>query len=118
MTKHEFGIIDYLIKDKRYDEYEPEEYNCISVNDDLIDEIISKYVEEFTDVKTYAHIITKPMWGLNYCGITLIPPESLEKFFNIITNANNQYKSQELNLLLKKITEAIKGNKYLIHYGI
>jgi len=27
LTKHEFGIINYLIKDKCYVEYEPEEYN-------------------------------------------------------------------------------------------
>ncbi|GCD10374.1 hypothetical protein [Clostridium tagluense] len=118
MTKHEFGIIDFLIKDKWYVEYEPEEYNCTSVNDDLLDEIINKYVEEFTNMKTYAHILTNPMWGLNYCGITLIPPESLGKFCNIITDANNRYQSQELKLLLKKISEAIKEKKYLIHYGI
>ncbi|MCB2300714.1 hypothetical protein [Clostridium tagluense] len=59
MTKHEFEIIDY----------EPEEYNCISVNDDLIEEITNKYVEEFKNMKTYAHIISNQIYGLNYIGI-------------------------------------------------
>jgi hypothetical protein len=51
-------------------------------------------------------------------GITLIPPESLKQFRDIIIKANNHFKAKELQLLTEKITEAITGNKYLIHYGI
>lgn len=117
MTKHEFGIIDYFIYDKRYDTYEPEKYNCISFNNSLIDKIMDKYEKEFKSVKTYANVKTEPGWGLNYCGTTIIPPESSKNFYDIISNANTYYQSQELKLLIGKISKAIKEKKYLIHYG-
>jgi len=55
---------------------------------------------------------------LDYCGVTLIPPESLKQFRDVIIKANNHFKTKELQLLTEKITEAITENKYLIHYGI
>ena len=37
MAKHEFGIMESApVNGKRYDEYEPKKYNCISVDDDHI----------------------------------------------------------------------------------
>ncbi len=37
LAKHEFGIIQNAPKQgKRYDGYEPQKYNCISVNDDYL----------------------------------------------------------------------------------
>lgn len=47
MAKHEFGIIDSFEENKWYSNYEPEKYNCISVSDDLIEELIIKYNPEF-----------------------------------------------------------------------
>ena len=44
MAKHEFGIIDSFEENKWYSNYEPEKYNCISVSDDLIEELIIKYI--------------------------------------------------------------------------
>jgi len=49
---------------------------------------------------------------------SLIPPESLKQFREIIIKANSYYQSQELQLLIKKVSNAISENKYLIHYGI
>jgi hypothetical protein len=118
VAKHEFGIIDFFEENKWYSDYEPEKYNCISVNDDLIEELIRKYNEELMAIKTYFQVTTQPGNGLDYCGVTLIPPESLKQFRDVIVKANNHYKSQELQLLTEKITEAIRENKYLIHYGI
>ena len=40
MAKHEFGIMESApVSGKRYDEYEPKKYNCISVDDDYIEGI-------------------------------------------------------------------------------
>ena len=69
-------------------------------------------------IKTYFQVTTQPGTGLDYCGVTLIPPESLKQFRDVIVKANNHFKAKELQLLTEKITEAITGNKYLIHYGI
>jgi hypothetical protein len=118
LAKHEFGIIDSFEENKWYSDYEPKKYNCISVNDDLIEELIKKYYEELMAIKTYFQVTTQPGTGLDYCGVTLIPPESLKQFRDIIIKANNYFKAKEFKLLTEKITEAITGNKYLIHYGI
>jgi len=118
LAKHEFGIIDSFKENKRYSEYEPEKYNCISVCDDLIDELIMMHNEELLAIKTYFQVTTQPGSGLDYCGVTIIPPESLRQFRDVIIKANNCLNSKELQLLVEKIDEAIKENKHLIHYGL
>ncbi len=84
----------------------------------LIGELIIKYNEELMAIKTYFQIMTKPGKGLDYCGVTLIPPESLAQFKDIIIKANNHYQSLELKMLIEKVSDAISKNKWLIHYGI
>lgn len=118
MPKHEFGIIDSFEENRFYCSYEPEKYNCISVNDDLIEELISKYDNELMRIKTHFHDTSQPGYGLDYYGITIIPPNSLKQFYDIIINANVNYKSQELKQLIEKISNAMKENKHVIHYGI
>ena len=118
MVKHEFGIIDSFEENKWYSGYEPEKYGCISVSDDLIGELTTKYNNELMAIKTYFQVKTQPGAGLDYCGVTLIPPESLKQFKELVVKANNHYQSQELELLIQKISDAIYKNKYLIHFGI
>lgn len=118
LEKHEFGIIDSFEEIKWYSDYEPEKYNCISVSDDLFEELIIKCNEELLAIKTYFQVTTQPGTGLDYCGVTLIPPESLKQFRGVIIKANIHYQSQELELLIEKVSSAISENKYLIHYGI
>jgi len=118
LAKHEFGIIDSFEENKWYSDYQPEKYNCISVNDDLLEELIIKYNDELMEIKTYFQVTTQPGTGLDYCGVTLIPPKSLTQFRDVIVKANSQYQSQELQALIEMITYAVEKNKYLIHYGI
>jgi len=118
LATHGFGIMDEMMYEVDYVCYEPEEYNCIFIDDDFIDAIIHNFLEDFKNMKTYFHNTSKLGWGLNYCGITLIPSESLENFKDIITKANNYYKSLKLESLINMISDAIKKNKFIIHYGI
>ncbi len=118
VAKHEFGIIDSFEENKWYSDYEPEKYNCISISDDIIEELIIKFNDELMTIKTYFQVATQPGTGLDYCGITIIPPDSLRQFRDIIIKANSQYQSQELKLLIEKVSDAMSKNKYLIHYGI
>lgn len=118
MAKHEFGIIDSFDENKWYSKYEPEKYHCISVSDDLIEKFMLEYHEELMKIRTYFQAITQPSAGLDYCGVTLIPPESLEQFKDLLIKANGRYQSRELESLIEKVTNAIGENKYLIHYGI
>ena len=116
---HKFGMIDYIEENKDYTFYEPEKYNCISVDGDLIDEIYHKgFGNKMKKLETFAHNTNRPYKDLAYYGITLIPPKSLKQFLNIVNEENIEYKSRELEKLIEKICDAIKENKWLIHFGI
>ncbi|MBP1546956.1 MAG: hypothetical protein J6A37_10180 [Oscillospiraceae bacterium] len=109
MSMHEFGIMETApVSGERFDVYEPEKYNCISVNDDFIEPVIHK----LTGIKFFAHTVDFPINGLNYCGITLIPPESAMPFISVIEGTDG---FSELCVLLRR---AYSENKWVIHFGI
>ncbi|MCM1505996.1 MAG: hypothetical protein NC177_02520 [Ruminococcus flavefaciens] len=109
MPSHEFGIMpETPKKHKRYDNYTPEKYNCISVDDDYILEISM----DLREIKFYWHTLERSESGLAYYGITLIPPESAEKFLEKISGM------PELNDLASLLWNAVNQNKFVIHYGI
>ncbi len=115
---HQFGIIDCL---EEYDEdkYEPKKYNCVSVDDDFLGEIYHAGLKnKIEKLETFAHNTDRPFKDLAYYGITLIPPKSLKYFSDIIVEENIKYGSKELEVLINKISIAIKENKWMIHYGI
>ena len=99
MAKHEFGIMQTPPKPQtRYDEYEPEKYQCISIDDEYVEKIENKIAKHLgTDVN---------------CGITLMPPESLDGVINVI----DKYK--DLSELKALLVNAKEQSKYVIHYGL
>ena len=110
-TDHEFGIMP---KDPSasavYEDYEPELYDCITVDDDIINDM----GEQLNTLDIYWHSRKRPEKGLAYWGISLIPPETLPDFLDVL-------ESQELDALSELISmtqEAIRKQKYLIHFGI
>ncbi|KGR79463.1 hypothetical protein [Ureibacillus sinduriensis] len=110
---HEFGIIDD-ITEKSYEGYAPEKYQCISVED----EIITNLMKPLSLMKTYFHSLNRPENGLAYHGITIIPPESLPTFLNIVLSTEDLKRYDDINELGEKIIQAKNENKYMIHYGI
>lgn len=109
MSAHEFGIMNTApLHGKRFDKYEPEKYNCISVDDIYIENIL----DQFDDIDTFSHSVDIPEKGLIYCGITLIPPSSLGRFRSVVSEKNGL---RELSELLQK---AERENKFVIHFGI
>ncbi|QUG41774.1 short-chain dehydrogenase [Psychrobacillus sp. INOP01] len=111
---HEFRILDGLDKWKDYIDYEPHKYNCISVDDDIMNSV-NKHL---SIMKTYFHSFNRPEFGLSYFGITIIPPESLSLFYEIVTSSGHFKESVELNILASKILQATEQNKFMIHFGI
>ena len=109
MAKHNFGIMEYIpVHGERYDNYEPWHYSCICVDDDFIEPLLSK----FGSIDLFWHSVDVPGKGLAYCGITLIPPESIDAMIQIID------KIPELSHLEKLLSGARAQNKYVIHFGI
>jgi hypothetical protein len=111
---HEFGILDDLDKYKNYIHYELHKYNCISVHD----EVIQGLDKGLSAMKTYFHSFSRSELGFAYSGITLIPPESLSLFYDIVTSSEYINKSKELSELALKILQATKEEKYMIHFGV
>ena len=74
MAMHEFGIMREIPQAGcRYDEYVPEKYDCISIDDDIVE----VFAKKLLDVDMCWHTIDITEKGLAYFGITLIPPASL-----------------------------------------
>ena len=114
MATHEFGIIENINEKKNYNDYEPEKYNSIYVDDELIEPLLAK----MKILNTYYHSFNRPEFGLAYYGITLIPPESLESFQELLLNEKVQFENGDLDKLIQIVTLAIKREKHMIHFGI
>ena len=109
MAKHEFGILAETPRPgKIFDEYEPEKFNCISIDDDYIYPLL----EQLSELLFYWHSIDVPGRSLAYCGITLIPPETAKAMLNITGQTN------ELNDLSDLLEKAVKAQVFVIHFGI
>ncbi len=109
MATHEFGIMDRAPRPgERYDEYQPEKYRCIAVDDDWVEPVMP----ELADVDCFWHTLDTPGKGLDYCGINLIPPDSLDKMLHSIEAI------PAFDGLKKLLQTAKKEGKYVIHYGL
>ena len=109
MAKHEFGIMmDAPQQGKRYDEYEPWKYTCISVDDAYLEGV----VERLSSIDFYWHTLSVKGKGLAYYGVTLVPPCSLKAFIDVIAD------NSELSELKKLLEKALNNNKWVIHYGL
>ena len=109
MARHEFGIMQQDPKPrKRYDKYEPQKYNCISVDDDYVEKIDAN----LGSVDFYWHTLEVPAKGIAYTGITLVPPTSLQAFIAVIKDI------AELNVLKDLLEKALVENKWVIHFGL
>ena len=112
----QFGIINEFEKDKDYNyiDYEPLKYNCVAIQDDILND----WWNDLTIIKTYFFSYSRPNYALARWGITLIPPESLEAFYDIVSKDKRSRTSIELIDLMILLREAISEHKYVIHFGV
>lgn len=114
MIKTEFGIIEDIEETEEYS-YNPEKYHCVFIDDDVY---INDWWDKLKLLKTYFHSLNRPEFGLARWGITLIPPESLPTFQEIVLTDRRINKDEHLIALADKIHDAISRNKYMIHFGV
>ncbi len=109
MAKHEFGMMPHAPQHGvRYDDYEPERYHCIAVEDDIIETVAPL----FSAIPMFWHTTDVPGKGLAYCGITLIPPDASRRMLELLPD------NPELNELCTLLETACAEGKWVIHYGI
>ena len=108
---HDFGIIREFHPDSgEYEEYAPERYGCVSVDDDLLQGVFDR----LQDLDTFWHRGSRPAKGLARYGITLVPPASLPALLAELRRGG----CPEFLPLAEKVREAIRQGKYMIHYGV
>ena len=122
----DFGIIDIFDEHRDYSKFKEDEsfedklkeHHCVSVPDD----IINTWWDKLLNMKSYFHEYSRPSTALARWGVTLIPPESLDLFHNIIMSATSSEFIEEctddVNKLLALVERAKKENKFVIHYGV
>ena len=121
-----FGIIDILDEHRDYSKFRSDEsfedklneHHCVSVPDD----IINNWWEKLLTMKSYYHEYSRLSTALARWGITLIPPESLDLFHDIIISDTSseffEKGTDDVNNLLALVEKAKKENKFVIHYGV
>ena len=113
---HEFGIVEDISALPEDIGYEPERYGCIRVDDD------APYIDDWWPrlelIPTYWENLHRPEHGLARWGITLIPPESLPAFGEIVESDPRIKTDQQLAELSWILREAIRRDKYVIHFGV
>lgn len=111
MMSHEFGIIPFTPeKGEDFSEYEPERYGCIRVPDSCVEELCFRSRE----LPTYFFRLGKRELGLNYYGVTLIPPESLPE----LEEEALEIQGRGMEELVELIRRARAEDRYVIHFGL
>lgn len=116
----EIGVIDNF--DRKYDysiadsdlEYEEivEKYKYISISDDIFNEIIP----QLEDMDTYFQNYGNPHKGLDHYGETIIPPESVPQFIDVIKSV--EFLTNKVSSLLELAETAYMQKKYMICFGV
>lgn len=114
MIKAEFYILDSIENDD-YVINQTYNNNYVFIDDDLY---INDWWDRLILMKTYYHQLGQPAYGLDRWGITLIPPESLIIFQEIVISDKRIYQDSHLVDLANMISYAIEKQKFLIHYGV
>ena len=113
MIKTEFGIIDYFDNDGDY--VLDKSTKLVYIDDDVY---INDWWEQLLAMKTFFHSLKNPAQALDRWGITIIPPESLPIFQDIVLSDKRIKKDLHLIELANLIDFAMSQNKYMIHYGV
>lgn len=111
---HEFGVLDPPNRQASYDTYTPEHFDCVSVDGEWVD----RFIDELKHMRTYSHSYDRPGFGLEECGVTIIPHESLALFDQVVKAILYMHEFEQLNRLVLKIAQAQVEKKDMIHYGL
>lgn len=109
MAKHTFGIMEEApTAQQKFLHYELENYRSVDVNDRYIEPLL----KELSTMMCYWHSLNRKELGLCYCGITLIPPESLDMFISAVMG------NKRLEELCSLLLDAQREKRFVIHFGI
>lgn len=109
MPKHDFGIMPSPPSlGEEFVDYAPAQYHCLAVEDDDL----AAVVQPLREVRCYWHSLSRSERGLARWGITLIPPEALPAFIEVVC------REKRLDALTALLRQAERENRFVIHFGI
>lgn len=118
MPKAEFGILDLFDTKADYTAYTPKKYHCVAIDDDLYLNDWWEALSQIDMLNVYGKGRLQPQRALSRWGITVIPPQSLAAFYNIVVTDSRYPRDQQLVILAALIQAAMDRGRYMIHYGI
>ena len=114
----EIGIIPELDKKKNYaSDYSKEMceyYNCISIDEDDMEEFMSETYEKKIPA-SYCVYGRNVSYGIDACGVTLLSPDSVKMMIDILEKYSDTSWYTKLYAQFKK---SIAENKYVIVFGV
>ena len=106
---HAFGIMNQPPRPgQRYDDYAPERYVCAWAEDDELGEA----AEALSGADCYWGTLDRPEKGLAWCGVTLLPPESLPCLLAALEGR------PALQAVYRLLRRAEQAHQFVIHFGI
>lgn len=94
------------------------EFNCLS----LPDSILAVWWKDIESMPVYFQEYSRPNFGIDLWGVTLIPATSLPLFLDVVkTTTPSKYTNfyaEEFSNLLKMIDRGIGENKFMICFGV
>ncbi len=110
MTAHRFGIMN------RTPQFSENYYRFdTDVCDSLIEveaQLLNVLIPEMCKIDFYSQTVGVICKGLNFSGVTLMPPVSVCAFLEITR------RREELKELHSLMSKAYMENKYVIHFGV
>lgn len=88
------------------------QFNFVAIQDKVVLENIEVFLAGFN---SYWDCFDNPNKGLNYYGITIIPPSELPYFICALNQLKEKYDVNDLMLLFGS---AVSSNKWIIHFGV
>ena len=110
MITHEFVLCSKVPAEICFSGYEKKDMIIIS------DDFISANQIHFSKIKMYCQYIGNEIDGLDYHGITIITSEMAIRLRKELTDYCNH--SNDLNMLIAILDEAIAIQGYVIHFGV
>ncbi len=111
MAHYDLGIMDTApVPGRWYDDYKPEQYRCISIEDDLLEPVFWRMPE----LPCFWCTLSQPGKGIDWTGVNLIPPSSLPEFLHAL----RQFGDPELILAADLVQESIEQETFMILFGL
>ncbi len=112
-----FGIISKIDDTRDYSQFDSFKevckfHQCIEISE----EYANRWIVQSGSILTFVCTLQRPFKGIDYCGVTLVPPESLSQLLDIIRP--DAERGEGVSNLMTLIEKAIENGKFLIVYGV